>query len=255
MKERLEPTQRFSHKVENYIKYRPDYSFEVIDFFEKKLQGTSSHIIADIGSGTGILTALFLKNKNTVLAVEPNEPMRKAAEQLLISYLNFISIDGTAEDTTLSNDSVDFIVAGQAFHWFDKEKFRKECLRILKPNGKVLLLWNTRDNVKTEFMKSYFEFLKSYASDFKRVIQHRIDLSHFDSFFGKNKYEIIHFEKAQTFNEEALIGRYLSASYAFDKDHPKHEEAMNTLKYIFQQHQKGGKVKMWYKTEMYCGGI
>src|SRR2546422_11068618 len=111
-------TQRFSNRVKDYVLYRPGYPIELIDFLAKNCGLTSASIIADIGSGTGKSSELFLKNGNKVFAVEPNKGMRLAAEKLLGDYDNFISINGTAENTVLDASSIDMIVAGQAFHWF-----------------------------------------------------------------------------------------------------------------------------------------
>ena len=248
-----DPTKRFSSRVENYIRYRPGYPTAIIDFFHTKLNGTQDAIIADIGSGTGILTELFLKNGNPVFGVEPNQPMREAAERLLQNYPNFKSIAGTAEATTLPDQSVDFVIAGQAFHWFEVDKAKKEFQRILRPSGKVLLIWNTRDDARSEFMEGYNEFLKIHSTDYQKIMHRRLDEETFREFFGN--YEKVEFENFQTFDLEALKGRYLSSSYSFEKGHSKHDEAMLFLKNLFDKNQKEGEVKMWYKTEVFFGEL
>src|SRR5689334_2737571 len=123
-------TKRFSNRVEQYVKYRPSYPKEIIPFLEKNAGLNSSFVIADIGSGTGISTKLFLDNGNKVFAIEPNNEMRKKGEELLRDHSSFISINGTAEQTTLADGSIDMIVAGQAFHWFDAGKTKSEFRRI-----------------------------------------------------------------------------------------------------------------------------
>src|ERR1019366_5901844 len=135
-------TTRFSSRVENYIKYRPGYPQAIVDLLSARCGLTSASVIADVGSGTGILTELMLRNGNKVFAVEPNRDMREAAERLLSQHPNFISVEGTAEVTRLNDASVDLIVAGQSFHWFDRVKTRQEFLRVLKPGGWVALIWN-----------------------------------------------------------------------------------------------------------------
>ncbi|HZQ47481.1 MAG TPA: class I SAM-dependent methyltransferase, partial [Verrucomicrobiae bacterium] len=148
-------TKRFSSRVENYIKYRPGYPQGIIDLMRKECQLTSASVIADIGSGTGILTELLLRNQNTVFGIEPNQEMRAAAERLLSSYPQFHSVPATAETTTLPDKCVDLITAGQAFHWFDREKTRQEFLRILKPQGWVALIWNDRNITTHAFFEAY----------------------------------------------------------------------------------------------------
>ena len=137
-------TKRFSNRVDNYVKYRPSYPKEIISFLENAIQFKNDFVVADIGSGTGILSKMFLDNGNTVYAVEPNTAMRNKAEELLKNYPLFKSIDGTAEQTTLQNSSIDIITAAQAFHWFDAEKTKAEFRRILKPGGYCCLIWNER---------------------------------------------------------------------------------------------------------------
>jgi ubiquinone/menaquinone biosynthesis C-methylase UbiE len=147
-----DPTRRFSSKVENYIKYRPDYPPAIIGALEAKCQLTPEAVIADIGSGTGKLTRLFLENGNPVFGVEPNQAMRQAGERLLQNYPRFTSIDGTAEATTLASTSIDFVTVGQALHWFKRDQTRLEFARILKPQGWVVLVWNSRQTDSTPFL-------------------------------------------------------------------------------------------------------
>ncbi len=116
--------ERFSNRVENYVKYRPGYPREVLDLFRDEMNLTENSVIADIGSGTGISAKLFLENGNEVFGVEPNAAMRGAAEEFLREFPKFKSVDGTAENTNLPDNSVDLVVAAQAFHWFDKDKTR-----------------------------------------------------------------------------------------------------------------------------------
>src|SRR5687767_15378176 len=122
---------RFSNRVANYVKYRPGYPREVLDLFKTEMGLTQESVIADIGSGTGLSSRLFVENGNTVYGVEPNAAMREAARAYLREFPNFIDHDGTAEETNLDNSSLDFVIAAQAFHWFDAEKTRDEFRRIL----------------------------------------------------------------------------------------------------------------------------
>ena len=151
----LDPTKRFSNRVENYLKYRPTYPPEIIPLLKSGCGLTSESIIVDLGSGTGLLTELFLKNGNRVFGVEPNPEMRAAGEKVLARYPKFASVDAVAEATTLHNHSVDFVVAGQAFHWFDRQKARPEFVRVLKPDGWVMLVWNGYRVKSSPLMAAY----------------------------------------------------------------------------------------------------
>jgi ubiquinone/menaquinone biosynthesis C-methylase UbiE len=158
--------ERFSNRVENYAKYRPGYPPAMLEFFKDHLGLTPDSVIADIGSGTGLSAKLFLENGNVVYGVEPNAGMRASAEGSLIEFKNFRSIDGTSTETTMDDESVDFIIAAQAFHWFDPHPTRGEFQRILKPNGYVALIWNERRLDSTPFSK-YEQLLLKYAIDYQ----------------------------------------------------------------------------------------
>src|SRR4029453_17979120 len=121
--------QRFSSRVEDYIKYRPSYPPALLDTLVTQCRLTPTAEVADIGSGTGLLSELFLRNGNRVYGVEPNREMREAGERLLSAYPSFVSVDGRAEATMLDDASVDFVTAGQAFHWFDPPHARREFMR------------------------------------------------------------------------------------------------------------------------------
>src|SRR5579884_1615786 len=140
----LDPTGRFSGRAEDYARSRPRYPDAVLDALRRDIGLSPQTIVADIGSGTGILTEMFLRNGNVVYGVEPNPDMRRAAEQLLAGYHRFHSINGTAEQTTLPAGSIDLVTAAQAFHWFDAAAARREFRRILRPPYIVALLWNDR---------------------------------------------------------------------------------------------------------------
>ncbi len=135
-------TERFSDRVENYIRFRPTYPAEVLKILRDGIGLSPAWTLADIGSGTGISAQLLLTNGNTVYGVEPNAPMREAAERLLAADCNFHSVPGTAEATTLPDASVDAVVAAQAFHWFDAPRALNEIARVLRPGGWLVLIWN-----------------------------------------------------------------------------------------------------------------
>lgn len=162
MTEKNNGIQRFSNRVENYIKYRPSYPSEIISFLKHEINLSSDQIIADIGSGTGISSVNFLKNNNKVIGIEPNSEMRKASEIYLNAYDNFISIDGKSDNTSLQNSSIDIIIAGQAFHWFNIETTKIEFKRILKNDGYIILIWNEKDfsNLLCLIMKNLLKNLE-----------------------------------------------------------------------------------------------
>jgi ubiquinone/menaquinone biosynthesis C-methylase UbiE len=251
----MDTLNRFSNRVENYIKYRPDYPNDVIAFLKQQGMLNQESVIADIGSGTGISAELFLKQGNVVYGVEPNKEMREAAERLLKQYGNFKSIDATAENTTLENKSVDLIIAGQAFHWFDKQKSKIEFERILQPNGIVALMWNDRRTDSTPFLQAYEDFIKMFATDYLEVNHKNIDDEIFKNFFGKGNYKMVSFLNYQHFDFEGLKGRVLSSSYMPSEDHKDFIFMMSVLKKIFNRFQENGKVTIEYDTKIYYGKL
>lgn len=249
------PTERFSSRVENYIKYRPHYPQAVVELLDKECGLTGKSVIADIGSGTGILTELFLKNGNTVFGVDPNNEMREAGERLLRDHSRFKSVAGKAEATTLPDRSVDFITAGQAFHWFDREKARREFVRILRPGGWVVLLWNDRNISARPFFTAYEDLLRTYGTDYEAVGHKHVDSELIGSFFGADPFKLATFPNEQVFDYEGLEGRLLSSSYAPEAGHPQHAPMLDRLKAIFHEFQVNRKVTFEYDTAVYYGRL
>jgi SAM-dependent methyltransferase len=250
----IDSTQRFSSRVENYIKYRPGYPAAILDLLKENCGLTGASLVTDIGSGTGILTELFLRNGHRVFAVEPNRDMREAAARLLGKYPNFTSVSGTAESTTLKSQSVDFIVAGQAFHWFDREQSRREFLRMLKPGGWVVLVWNERTLV-SPFAKAYELLLRTYGTAYEAVNHKHTDAKVIGLFFGASGYERAGFPNKQMFDREGLKGRLLSSSYAPEPGHPQHVPMLEALQTLFLEYQTDGQVALEYDTLVYYGRL
>ena len=249
-----EYTLRFSNRVENYVKYRPGYPTEIIDFLKAECNLYKESIIADIGSGTGISAKLFLNCGNKVFGVEPNNEMRSAAEEILKEYENFISIVGTAENSGLKDKSVDFIICGQAFHWFDREKSKKEFKRILKNDGYVILIWNSRIS-KPGFMVDYENLLQKFGTDYENVNHDNIDESVIKNFFSPSEYNVMNFPNYQEFDLAGLKGRLLSSSYVPLQDSPVFEDMISESENIFMKNNVNGKVKMEYGTVVYYGKL
>lgn len=251
----LDPTQRFSSRVENYIKYRPGYPQAILDLLRRECRLTPAAVIADMGSGTGILAGLFLANGNQVFAVEPNREMREAGERLLAQNTCFVSVAATAEVSTLQDATIDFVVAGQAFHWFDPEKARAEFARVLKPGGWCVLIWNERRVSDEPFQRSYEHMLKTYSPDYAEVDHRRIDALVLRAFFEPDSYQIARFDNSQRFDFEGLRGRLLSSSYAPEPGHPNYEPMLAALRQIFDANLSHGAVTMAYDTTVYWGHL
>ena len=241
---------RFSNRATYYAKSRPHYPEAILNFMENELNLTKASVVADIGSGTGILSELFLKHGNSVFGVEPNREMRKTAEELLASYPNFKSKDGTAEATTLPTASVDFVTAAQSFHWFNPSKTREEFLRIMKSQAWVLLIWNTRKN-SPGFMEAYEQLVSECAvrSRFRRTAKDKVGDEGLSNFLGKYGTKI--FSNSQVLDFEGLKGRLLSSSYVPLPGESGYSSMLDRLRKLFDAYQEGGAVHLKYDTETY----
>ncbi len=249
-----EPTGRFSDRVDDYVAYRPDYPRAVLDVLARECGLGPSSAVADVGSGTGKLTELLLERARTVYAVEPNAPMRAAAERLLAGRPGFASIDGRAEATGLPSGSVDLVTAAQAFHWFDPEPTRAEFRRILKPGGLVALAWNERVPEDSPYLAEYEQLLREYSVDYGRVDHRRVSSPDaVAAFFRSSALHEAEFPNPRELSLEALQGGYCSASYALTRDHPRYPEAMARLEELFQRHQRGGRVTHLLRCRLYWG--
>ena len=245
---------RFSDRVENYARYRPSYPSGLIDILKSECGLNESATVADVGSGTGILSELLLKTGSLVMAVEPNPEMRLAAERSLGAYPKFVSLDASAEETGLANDSIDLITAAQAFHWFDRAKAKKEFARILKPVGWVALIWNERRLDSTPFLRDYESLLLRYGTDYETV-RHENVAGEIGEFFSPGSYQSRNLENVQQFDFEALKGRLLSSSYTPAPDHPSFPAMLQHLEEIFNRHQKAGIVSFEYETRVFFGRL
>ena len=244
-----DPKKRFSSRVENYIKFRPSYPLKIIEFLKEKKILTKDSVVADIGSGTGILSKIFLDNGNQVYGIEPNKDMREAAEKILLGYPNFTSLEGSAESTGLEDNSIDLITAGQAFHWFDVDEAKREFKRILKTNYNVVIIWNNRGKGGSEFNSSYENFMLKYGTDYKEVRKREGSVNRLYRYHRQLYYNF------QDLDFSSFKGRVLSASYIPLADSPIFPKMILELEELFHTHQRNGLIRIEYDTEIYYGQL
>ena len=245
--EELNPKSRFSNRVENYVKYRPNYPKEMIKFLSDTIGLAKGHIIADIGSGTGISSKIFLDNGNEVYGVEPNAEMRAAGEKYLSNYANFHSIEASSEDTKLESKSIDMIISGQAFHWFEPEATKKEFLRILKPDGYVVIFSNRRKPSNSQFMSDYTELISKYSQkEFNYPLNRDIP-----NFFNLKPIHEVIFPNIQIFNLERLKGDLASYSYIPSEEDPRFNSMISEFQLLFEKYNNNGILNFHYETVLY----
>ena len=247
---------RFTNKAKKYEQYRPEYTEEALTEI-LRLSGILPYTkqkVADIGAGTGKFTKLLLNRGFEVYAIEPNDQMRSIAEMKFKGIENFNSISATSEDTTLDDKSVSLITVAQAFHYFDLDRTKKEFMRVLKPGGKVALLWNFRLR-DSEFIREYEEAI--YGTHSQKVnpthAQDNMTDDIFKLFFSR--YQTINIPNSQSFSLEELWGRTLSNNHAPKENEPEYQELYEKVKKLFYKHQKDGKVLFPYRTQIVVGDI
>ena len=250
----IDSKERFGNRVDNYVKYRPSYPSEAIDYIVAQTKSNDQSVIADLGSGTGKFTRLLLERCFCVVAVEPNDNMREAAEKELSDFDGFRSIPASAEKTTLDNNSIDLITVAQAFHWFDRDICKAEFKRILKPNGCVCLIWNRRETTPG-FIKDYSDIIKKWYDHYSAgSAQEHITAAVFDEFFDGN-YQIKNFHWNEPHDFEGLLGRSLSNSHAPVVGHLNHEPLKADLRDLFERYNENGTVYFEYRTEVVIGRL
>ncbi len=250
-----DPTSRFSTRVADYVKYRPGYPAAVLRLLEEECGLTRGSAVADVGSGTGLLSELFLRHGNRVYGVEPNREMREAGERLLAAYPGFASVGGRAEATTLEASSVDFVTAGQAFHWFDPAGARREFVRILRPGGWAVLVWNDRRTAGTPLLEDYERLLVEFGTDYKEVSVKYAEESMIAALYGPSEIRTKTFDNEQVFDFDGLRGRLASASYTPQPGHPDFDPMTRELETLFRRHQRDGRVTVAYDTKVFYGRL
>lgn len=248
-------TTRFSDRVADYVRYRPDYPAALLAWLQGEQGITPAWRVADIGAGTGISSKLFLDAGHAVIAVEPNAAMRDAMLAWLGSNPHFRAVDGRADATGLPAGSVDLVTAAQAFHWFDPAAARAEFRRILRPHGLAAIWWNSRRLSGTAFLEGYEALLQRYGTDYARVAERYADDASMRARFGDGLRGSARFAHSQQLDFAGLRGRLLSSSYAPRAGHPQHGPMLDALRQLFDRCQRDGRVSFDYDTRIFAGEL
>ena len=250
-----DPTTRFSDRVQDYVRWRPGYPRAVLEALRSDLGLRPAHVVADVGSGTGLLSRLLVENGNVVYGVEPNREMAAVAEADLGGTGRFHSVDGRAEATGLGAGSVDLVTAGQAFHWFNVPHSRAEFRRILRPGGGVALVWNLRRLDSTPFLRDYEAFLHRWSNDYEEVSAQYAKEESLRALFGEAGWQERRVDSAQHFDLEGLRGRLLSSSYTPKEGDPRREAMLAALPAVFEAHVRDARVAFEDDTRVFLGRL
>ena len=251
----VNPTGRFTGRVEAYRRYRSRYPREIIPLLHEKCGLAPESVVADIGAGTGMLAELFLENGNTVFAVEPNAEMRAACEELTSQFPQLTCVDGTAEATRLPDGSVDLIAVGRAFHWFDHAKCRPEFKRILRAGGWVVLVGQGPRRREEPVSRDYQEILRQHGIDYARLYSRYNVKEAVKGFFEDGMLQEAEFPGYEELTFEGLEGQTQSLSVTPKPDHPGFPAMQEALRKYFEKYQRDGKMRLPMNCHVYMGQL
>jgi SAM-dependent methyltransferase len=241
----MDPLGRFSGRAEDYVRYRPDYPAAAIDHILEGFEHPVRGIVADIGAGTGILSRQLADRGPEVIAVEPNQAMRAAAEP----HARVAWRTGAAEATGLASASVDLVVCAQAFHWFRQREAIAEFHRILLPGGRLVLVWNTRSRTDP-LSRGYIEAIRAVNGDHPaetRTFEPGVVSA--EGWF--TRAQVRRFDHGQTLDRAGLLGRATSASYVPKEGEP-FGRLVGMLDALHERHRDArGFVTLRYVTEVW----
>lgn len=250
----IDSINKFNKMQNDYSKYRPEYSNEAIEYILSLQNIDNNFTIADIGAGTGKLSLPFVKRGLKLYGIEPNSDMYKKCIENMKEYNNFSGILGSAESTSLDDNSINLLVVGQAFHWFNIDEFKRECKRILKDDGYIAILYNNGDYTKDVINKIH-ELSREYCPEYKGSsggLYNNEDI--FNKFFD-NGYDRIVFKNDYKLTLDQFIGLNFSASYAPKENEENHDIYLSKLEEVFNTYQEDGYLTMPNNTILRIGKI
>lgn len=236
---------RFTGKAENYFKGRPDYPSAFMDYLYQEMKVKKTDVIADIGSGVGKISRLFLEKGNTVYCVEPNREMRMISDELLNHYKHYIPLAKTAEDTGIQSDSVNYIFCGNAYDYFDRRLTKPEFKRILKKGGKVIIAYHGAQN--TAYLEEFGALVSKYGKESNKRDYRKIfaDGSCIEKEFSHSFME----------SYEDFVAGCRSHSRVPIEGTENDALYLKGLEEIFKRYEKDGKIETAFKLKIQIGDV
>ncbi|MFZ2125825.1 MAG: class I SAM-dependent methyltransferase [Candidatus Saccharimonadales bacterium] len=233
----------YKERISQYTDGRPSYPKGVVDFIVAN--SVKDATVADIGAGTGKLTELLARRFPEVYAIDPDDGMRTVLDVVAQKMGNIITSGGSAEHTGLDDNSVDLICTAQSFHWFDAALFRKEVLRIMRPNGRLFIIHNVPPEITTNITLNNNEKPKSIKMMLAKRKKDRIN------FFGSDlNFKV--FDNPILYSRDRYIKYFMSLSTGPDmKDENLVKHLVNKIGNEFDTISKDGLVVLSFVTELY----
>ena len=246
--------ERFSQRAAAYAAARPPYPRAIAVDLKAALHLPDHAVVADLGSGTGLSSEIFLRAGCTVIGVEPNADMRAAADAYLASHAHHRTVAGSAEATGLPDASVDLVIAAQAAHWFDAPRARREALRILRRPAHAALIWNERESTRDAFAQGYEQLLCDFGTDYTQVRARHADPELIGNFFGSAVRET-RYPHVLPLDENKLRALLASASYLPAAHTPQYALMMERVHTLYERHQQQGLVQLNYVARVFAGVV
>lgn len=241
-------------KQEDYSKYRPSYPNELFDFLCKEYD-LKNKVIVELGAGTGKFSKIASFYCKQIYYIEPNIDMINKGKEYCSECTNITYVNKCAESTGLDKNLADIVFAVQSFHWFDKQKLKKEVSKILKPNGYFAIVWNNWEDDNNKFSKEYFRYISTWNTKLTgNTYQHK-NIYERKTFFKNCEYKSYIFMHSKTYTLHMLIGLSKSLSYAPKEDSEYYNEFIDGIISIFNKYKKDGVVRFDFHTEMFIGKI
>lgn len=251
----MDSKQLFSGRADHYARWRPSYPGPLVDALLGLVFPKENPVIADIGAGTGIFSELLLSRGAVVYGVEPNFDMRETAKRELQRFERFYPVAGSAEHTGLEDQSVDGVSVAQAFHWFDPVKFREECRRILKPGGRVALVWNFLDD-SAPVVRENNRLCKEICQKNVETLAGSAMLQEMcRCFFHDGRYTFIRHPNDFSCDREGFLGLSLSSSYAPKQGEEHYTRFVEALGSLFDRYQTDGRLILPNYAHCYIGRV
>lgn len=243
--------EKFTGRADVYERFRPSYPDALIDFLYENAKCDN---VCDIGAGTGKFTRCLLKKPWKITAVESNDDMRRK----LSDIAGITVINASAENTGLCENSFGLVTAAQAFHWFDEEKFKAECKRILTENGKAAFVWN--DYIEEGLAEQQTIICRKYSRDRQYAEKGHTGVrsteageEFFREYFDQLDYKTFFSERV--LDLETFIGEALSRSHAPKEGEDCYEPFVEEMKNAFASYEKGGRAAVRSKTSCFFGSF